>query len=37
MSKDIMQQVERVKAVGATYVDARWYPVEEANYPPICG
>ena len=32
MIKDIKQQIERVKAAGATYVDARWYPVEEANY-----
>jgi TldD protein len=32
MIKDINKQIERVKAAGATYVDARWYPIEEANY-----
>lgn len=32
MIKDIKNQIERVKAAGASYVDARWYPVEEANY-----
>jgi len=37
MIKDIKHQIERVKTAGTTYVDARWYPVEEANYPPICG
>jgi TldD protein len=24
-------QIDRLKAAGATYVDARWYPVEETN------
>jgi len=32
MQKQIQQQIERIKAAGATYVDARWYPFEEANY-----
>ena len=32
MQKQIQQQIERLKAQGATYVDARWYPFEEANY-----
>ena len=32
MIKDIKQQIERLKSQGATYVDARWYPFEEANY-----
>jgi TldD protein len=32
MQKDIKKQIERIKAAGATYVDARWYPFEEANY-----
>jgi TldD protein len=32
MQKQIQQQIERLKAAGATYADARWYPVEEANY-----
>ena len=32
MQKQIQQQIERLKGAGATYVDARWYPFEEANY-----
>jgi TldD protein len=32
MLSDIKQQIERIKGLGATYVDARWYPFEEANY-----
>jgi len=28
----LKQQIERIKASGATYVDARWYPFEEANH-----
>jgi TldD protein len=31
MRKQLHEQIERLKAAGATYVDARWYPVEEAN------
>ena len=32
MQKELQAQIEKLKARGATYVDARWYPVEEANY-----
>ena len=32
MQKQLREQIERLKKAGATYVDARWYPVEEANY-----
>jgi TldD protein len=32
MLKPIQQQIERLKELGATYVDARWYPFEEANF-----
>jgi len=32
MLRQIQQQIDRLKALGATYVDARWYPYEEANY-----
>jgi TldD protein len=32
MRKQLQEQIERLKQAGATYVDARWYPVEEANY-----
>ena len=32
MQKQLKEQIERLKKAGATYVDARWYPVEEANY-----
>ncbi len=32
MQKLLKEQIDRLKAAGATYVDARWYPVEEANY-----
>ena len=31
MQSEIKQQIERIKGLGATYVDARWYPFEEAN------
>lgn len=31
MQKQLREQIERLKAAGATYVDARWYPVEESN------
>jgi TldD protein len=32
MQKQIHEQIGRLKRAGATYIDARWYPVEEANY-----
>jgi TldD protein len=32
MQNQLREQIERLKKAGATYVDARWYPVEEANY-----
>ncbi len=32
MRKQLQQQIERLKANGALYVDARWYPFEETNY-----
>ena len=32
MLQDLKRQIEQLKNKGATYVDARWYPVEEANY-----
>jgi TldD protein len=32
MLKRIRRQIERLKGAGATYVDARWYPFEDANY-----
>ena len=31
MLNQIKQQIDRLKARGATYVDTRWYPVEETN------
>lgn len=31
MLDQIKQQISRVKALGASYVDTRWYPVEETN------
>ena len=31
MHEQIRQQINRIKARGATYVDTRWYPVEETN------
>ena len=31
MQQQIKQQIDRLKGKGATYVDARWYPVEESN------
>ena len=32
MLDQIKQQIERIKSLGATYVDTRWYPFEESNY-----
>ncbi len=32
MIEKIKQEIERLKRLGATYVDTRWYPVEEQNY-----
>jgi TldD protein len=32
MIEPIKTQIERIKGKGATYVDCRWYPVEEANF-----
>ena len=32
MRKNLQVQIERLKAAGASYVDARWYPIEESNY-----
>ena len=32
MLKQLQEQIERLKKAGVTYVDARWYPVEEANH-----
>jgi TldD protein len=32
MRKEIQQEIERLKNMGATYVDTRWYPFEEQNY-----
>ena len=32
MRKKIQQEIERLKGMGATYVDTRWYPFEEQNY-----
>lgn len=32
MLTQLKKQIERIKDSGATYVDARWYPVEETNY-----
>jgi TldD protein len=31
MQKQLITQLDRLKAAGATYVDARWYPNEETN------
>jgi len=31
MQKQLKTQIDRLKAAGATYVDARWHPVEETN------
>jgi TldD protein len=31
MQKQLQEQIDKLKAAGATYVDARWYPVEETN------
>ncbi|MBT1071835.1 TldD/PmbA family protein [Pelotalea chapellei] len=31
MRNKFQEQIQRLKAAGATYVDARWYPVEETN------
>ena len=32
MRNEIQQEIERLKSMGATYVDTRWYPFEEQNY-----
>lgn len=32
MQKQLKAQIERLKAAGATYADARWYPLEESNH-----
>lgn len=32
MRKKIQDQIERLKLAGASYIDARWYPVEETNH-----
>jgi len=32
MLQEIQKQINRVTGMGAVYVDARWYPFEEANY-----
>ena len=31
MQDQLRQQIDRLKAAGATYVDARWYPLEEST------
>jgi len=32
MLQTIQHEIDRLKGMGATYVDARWYPFEEQNY-----
>lgn len=32
MRKTLQTQIDRLMAAGATYVDARWYPVDESNH-----
>lgn len=32
MIEKIQQEIMRLKELGATYVDTRWYPLEEQNY-----
>jgi TldD protein len=32
MLRQIRQQIDRIKGLGATYVDARWYPFEENQH-----
>ncbi|NLW73208.1 MAG: TldD/PmbA family protein [Chloroflexi bacterium] len=32
MKQELKQQIEKLKAKGATYADARWYPREESNW-----
>ena len=32
MIEKIQQEINRLKGLGATYVDTRWYPLEEQNY-----
>ena len=32
MQNQLKAQIDRLKASGATFVDARWHPLEEANY-----
>jgi TldD protein len=31
MQQELKVQIEKLKAAGATYIDARWYPLEETN------
>jgi TldD protein len=31
MLKEIKKQIDRIRARGASYVDARWHPYEESN------
>ena len=31
MKQDLKLQLDRLKAKGASYADARWYPSEESN------
>ena len=31
MQQEFLNQIEKLKAKGATYVDTRWYPFEETN------
>ncbi len=32
MQQDIRNHIDRIKAKGATYLDARWYPFEQTNF-----
>jgi len=32
VKQELKQQIEKLKAKGATYADARWYPREESNW-----
>jgi TldD protein len=32
MIEKIQQEINRLRGMGATYVDTRWYPLEEQNY-----
>ncbi|MFZ3150075.1 MAG: TldD/PmbA family protein [Anaerolineaceae bacterium] len=31
MKQELIEQIDRLKSNGATYLDARWYPYEESN------